>query len=246
MIVLFTDFGTAGPYTGQVKSVLHLHAPDQYVIDLFSDLSAYSIKPAAYLIDAYSQHFANDTVFLTVVDPGVGSHERLAVVLRANNQWFVGPDNGLLSIIARHASEQVSWYDIIWQPEQLSSTFHGRDLFAPVAAALACGDTSGLKLKSAPNIPAIEWEDDFLAIVYIDVYGNLITGTRAVAADPSVKLMLNGKCISAAKIFSDVPKGTAFWYINANGLVEIAVNQGRADKHFNASVCDILSWVSTS
>ena len=102
MLVLFTDFGLSGPYTGQVKAVLHRLAPGVPIIDLFADLPAAKPKPAAYLLSAYGTWLPPGTVLLSVVDPGVGG-ARGAVVVEADGRSYVGPDNGLFEIVLRRA-----------------------------------------------------------------------------------------------------------------------------------------------
>jgi len=128
MIALFTDFGLLGPYTGQMKAVLCLAASDVAVIDLFADAPAGDPKASAYLLAAYTAWFPAGTVFLCVVDPGVGG-TRPAVIVEADDRWYVGPGNGLFELVLRRASMARRW-DIEWKPERLSASFHGRDLFA--------------------------------------------------------------------------------------------------------------------
>jgi S-adenosylmethionine hydrolase len=132
MIVLFTDFGLQGPYTGQMKAVLHQMAPGVPIIDLFADAPAGNPKASAYLLAAYAQWFAAGTTFLCVVDPGVGG-ARPPVMLDADGRWYVGPGNGLFELIERRATQARSW-DIDWRPQHLSASFHGRDLFSRIAA----------------------------------------------------------------------------------------------------------------
>src|SRR5438034_4574389 len=139
MIVLFTDFGVEGPYTGQMTAVLQQTAPAVPVVSLFADLPPGQPKPAAYLLAAYARWFAAGTVFVCVVDPGVGS-ERGALIVEADGRFYVGPDNGLFEIVPRRAARAAVW-QITWRPGALSASFHGRDLFAPVAARLARGET---------------------------------------------------------------------------------------------------------
>ncbi len=138
MIVLFTDFGSAGPYVGQMRAVLVRAAPDVPVIELFSDAPAFNAKASAYLLAAYCAEFEPGTVFLAVVDPGVGG-PREAIALEADGRWYVAPDNGLLALVARRA-DAAQWWRITWRPANLSASFHGRDLFALVAARLARGE----------------------------------------------------------------------------------------------------------
>jgi S-adenosylmethionine hydrolase len=131
VIVLFTDFGVRDPYVGQMKARLAEHAPTQLVVDLLHEVPDFNPHAGAHLLAALAFGFPSGSVFLAVVDPGVGT-PRDAVVVMTGGRWFVGPDNGLLSVAAaRHADTRM--WRIVWQPEGLSSTFHGRDLFAPIA-----------------------------------------------------------------------------------------------------------------
>ncbi len=227
MIALFTDFGLEGPYTGQMKAVLRRAAPASDIVDLFADVPAGDAKAGAYLLAAYAAWFPADTVFLCVVDPGVGG-ARAPLIVEADGRRYVGPDNGIFELVLRRAaSARVS--AIAWRPETLSPSFHGRDLFAPAAARLARGETPTTREHRA--LRRADWPDDLAEIVYIDHYGNALTGLRARALAPAAGLSA-GTCrrIARADTFSAVPPGTAFWYENSNGLVEIAVNLGRASE----------------
>jgi S-adenosylmethionine hydrolase len=240
MIVLYTDFGLNGPYVGQMKSVLAQMAPGEIVIDLMHDAPSFDPRASAYLLASLVSEFPENTVFLCVVDPGVGS-TRKPVVFHVDGRWFVGPDNGLFDVIALHAATRkadVKWWCIDWQPQRLSSSFHGRDLFAPVAAMLANGEpVPGEPLLLATK-EKIQWLADLPAIIYIDFFGNSMTGIRADSISTSQTLVINGHRFNWARTFSDVNLGQGFWYENANGLVEIAVNQGRADLQYNLGVGD--------
>ena len=108
MIVVFTDFGLQGPYAGQMKAVLHQMAPAVPVIDLFADAPVGNPKPSAYLLAAYAQWFVAGTVFLCVVDPGVGG-TRPPIILEADGRWYVGPGNGLFELVQRRATTTRSW-----------------------------------------------------------------------------------------------------------------------------------------
>ena len=227
MIVLFSDFGLEGPYTGQVKTVLYQTAPTVPVIDLFADAPAGKPKPAAYLLAAYAVWFPPGTVILAVVDPGVGG-TRGAVVVEADGRWYVGPDNGLFELVQRRALAVRSW-DILWRPGAMSASFHGRDLFAPIAGQLARGIFPSEPQRSGEIGRCADWPDDLAEIVYIDRYGNAMTGLRVAVLADTTYLRVSGRVLPRARTFSDVPAGTAFWYENSNGLAEIAVNAGRAD-----------------
>lgn len=228
LIALFTDFGLEGPYTGQVKAVLHRTAPGIPVVDLFADLPAARPQPAAYLLAAYSVWFAPGTVIVAVVDPGVGG-ERAAVVVEAEERWFVGPDNGLFELVARRAGRVRSWEISAPQQTTISASFHGRDLFAPVAGQLARGEPPLGRALPHGIDRRPDWPDDLAEIVYIDRFGNAMTGLRAALVPGRARLAAGGRTLARRRVFSDVPAGDAFWYENSNGLAEIAVNSGRAD-----------------
>lgn len=226
MILTVTDFGVGPPYLAQMKAAILAHAPNVPVLDLFADLPAFRPHAAAYLLAAYAGDFPPASVFLCVVDPGVGS-AREARVVEAAGRWFVGPDNGLMAIAARRTAARA--WTIDWRPEHLSASFHGRDLFAPVAAGLARGaDVPGTPVDPMGLVGA-DWNDDLAEVVYCDGYGNAMTGLRADRLAPEARLRVGTRVLERARTFADVPSGSAFWYANANGLAEIAVNQGRAE-----------------
>jgi len=226
MIVLFTDFGLRGPYVGQMKAVLLRAAPAVPLVDLMHDAPVFDAQSSAYLLASLVDAFPAGTVFLCVVDPGVGSAERRPLMLRAGEHWFVGPDNGLFEVVARQQTARVEWREILWRPQTLSASFHGRDLFAPVAAALARGEMP--HSTSLEREPVDDWPEDLPRIIYIDDFGNAMTGLRVHRLPTDARLQVGGQIFLRAHTFSDVPAGQGFWYENANGLAEIAVNQGHA------------------
>jgi S-adenosylmethionine hydrolase len=234
MIVLFTDFGLSGPYIGQMKAALYRDAPRVKVIDLFADAPRFDPKLSAYLLAAYVHEFALDTVFLGVVDPGVGG-ARAPVIVRADGRWFVGPDNGLFNVIAMR-SRHAQWWDITWQPKQLSASFHGRDLFAPVAARLAMHQPAPGRLRDGAF--QCDWPADLAQIVYVDHYGNCMTGLRVREMPDVTALRIGQHTLTRARTFADVATGQGFWYENSSGLAEIAVNQGRADHSLGLALGD--------
>jgi len=226
MIVLFTDFGLEGPYTGQVKAVLYRTAPGVPVVELFADAPARRPKPAAYLLAAYAIWFPPGAVLLAVIDPGVGT-QRAALIVEAEGRWYVGPDNGLFELVIRRAASARTW-QIPQPPGPLSASFHGRDLFAPVAAQIARGELPSHMPRAAHIGRHVDWPDDLPQIVYIDHYGNAMTGLRAPLLPAGGRLAISGKMLRRARTFAEVPPGEAFWYENSNGLAEIAVNGGDA------------------
>jgi len=242
MIVLFTDFGATGPYVGQMKAAIRREAPHVEIIDLFADAPAHDPRASAYLLAAYVDAFPSGSVFLCVVDPGVGGL-RAPGILRADGRWFVGPENRLFEPIVRRAAQPPKWWRITWRPETLSASFHGRDLFAPVAARLTHDQVPPGDEYPIDDIRRPQWPDDLAEIVYIDGFGNAMTGVRASTLAEGTRLRVGGVEVGQARTFSDVPTGNAFWYENANGLAEVAVNLGRADSHFGLRVGDAVDIV---
>ncbi|MBS40552.1 MAG: hypothetical protein CMM83_02330, partial [Rhodospirillales bacterium] len=177
MIALFTDFGGDGPYLGQLNSVLAQHAPDEIIINLLSDAPIFQPKESAYILAALERDFPKNSIFLCIIDPGVGS-DRLPIVLDVDGKIFIGPDNGVLSIVLRRGLN-VSAKEIKWRPDKLSTSFHGRDLFAPIAAKIATGKSFEWKTLALESLAGIDWPDDLNSIIYIDYYGNAMTGVRA-------------------------------------------------------------------
>ncbi len=236
MIALFTDFGLTGPYTGQMKAVLAQLAVGHPVIDLQHDAPPHDPKAAAYLLASLTDRFPPDCVFLCVVDPGVGG-ERAPGVLKLADQWFVGPDNGLFEMVIRRAMERaddVFWWDVSWRPDDLSASFHGRDIFAPIAARVATGQgpnsdlEDGFERRDIATIRRQSWPDDLPQVIYIDGFGNAMTGIRARRVNRKSSLAIKDRKLPYAETFSGVSEGALFWYENSCGLVEIAVNTGRA------------------
>lgn len=239
-IILFTDFGPAGPYTGQMQSVLLQFAPKTPVIDLISDAPKSNPKLASYLLAALSSAFPANSIFLSVVDPGVGG-ERDPIVLSSGGQYFVGPDNGLFNTVAVQSEAYQCW-KIDWLPENASKSFHGRDLFAPIAARLASGNVDQYFTESQLN-GLEDWSADLQEIIYFDTYGNSMTGIRYRPEMDSCTLLVSGYPVKHADTFSSVPKGQIFWYRNSNNLVEIAANLDDARKMLALTLGTKVCWV---
>ena len=244
LIVLYTDFGCNGPYLGQVKAALIREAPAIPVVDLMADVPAFNPKAAAYLLAALVPEFPVETVFLCVIDPGVGTSARSPVILNIDRRWFVGPDNGLFDLVVRRG-RNVRKRVVIWRPARLSSTFHGRDLFAPVAAALARGQMVASTVAESTGAAASDWPDDLGEIIYVDGFGNAMTGIRASTVDPRATRLVCAKTkIPYGATFGDVPVGEPLWYENSNGLVEIAVNQGSAAKQLGLAIGSVVHLIT--
>lgn len=236
MIVLFSDFGIRDPYVGQIKARLAERAPDQQVVDLLHDVPDFNAHAGAHLLAAFATGFQPGSVFLTVVDPGVGT-QRDAVVVMAGGRWFVGPDNGLLSVIAARNDDARFWR-ITWQPEGLSATFHGRDLFALIAADIARGEFPAEKLDQLERLTVEFDAGDLPRVIYVDHYGNAWTGILGVPKDARVTVA--NTLIKHSESFGFVGKGEGFWFINSVGLLEIAINRGSAAATYALKVGDLV------
>jgi S-adenosyl-L-methionine hydrolase (adenosine-forming) len=194
------------------------------VVDALHDAPDFGIEPAAHLLSALAPEYPRGSIFLAVVDPGVGG-KRDAIVMRADGRWLVGPDNGLLSIVWQRARRR-KCFRVAWRPKRLTSSFHARDLFAPVAAALAMKrpPKGWLEPKRSPDLlldPA-----DLARVIYIDHFGNCMTGIRAEKLARSARLRAGTRVLPHARTFEEA--GGPFWYENSIGLVEIAVPRASA------------------
>ena len=238
MIFLFTDFGSSDLYVGQMKAVLQQHAPKVPVVDLLHDVPAFDVKAGVHLLAAFAARLPGSSVTLAVVDPGVGGPREPVAVL-ADGRWFVGPDNGLISVAAARA-KHIEVYFIGWRPKEISATFHGRDLFASVAAMLARGDRNTAGLKKA--VLAVSFgADDLPEVIYVDHFGSLVTGLRAGAVPQGRKLVINGRGILHVRVFAEVRQGEVFCYENSLGLVEIAANSASAQQVLGCKLGDRLA-----
>lgn len=242
MIVLFTDFGCDDIYVGQVKAVLLQHAPaGTPIVDLLHSVPDFDARAGAHLLAALQSRFPPGAVFLAVIDPGVGTR-RGAVVLEANHRWFVGPDNGLLSVVAARAPRPRTWR-ILADGAQRSVSFHGRDLFAPVAASLAGGDLPNELLEEIPGLQVSFGSGDLAEVIYIDHYGNVLTGLRSRDVPSTSRAEAGGRRVPWARVFSEAPEGAPFWYANSIGLVEIAVDRGNAAAQLGLDIGDPVALI---
>jgi len=237
MIVLFTDFGADDIYVAQVKAALTQCAdPATPILDLLHAAPNFNARAGAHLLAALQASFPAGAVFLAVVDPGVGS-ARDAVVLEADGKAYVGPDNGLLSVVAARAAKARAWR-ITWRPETVSASFHGRDLFAPVAGWIAAGNLAKEKIEDIARLSVELGAEDLAEVIYVDHYGNVLTGLRGERVSRDAKIAAGRRKLAYARVFADTPNGSAFWYENSVGLVEVAVNGDSAAQTLGLGVGD--------
>lgn len=245
-IALLTDFGVRDPYVGQLKLGLHAAAPGLPVIDLMHAIPDFNPHAAAHLLAAFHVSLPKGTVVCAVVDPGVGG-ARQAVAVHVEGIWYVGPDNGLFSILVQRG-QQVAIYRIDWRPAVLSTTFHGRDLFVPIAARIAQNRAAVAAYPLTPpdGLTPISGLDvsfdpgDLSRVIYIDHYGNAWTGIRGLTMEKADRIGIKGHAIPWAETFCAAGKGELFWYVNSNGLLEIAANRVSAAELLDLKVGDIV------
>ncbi|MGV6817207.1 MAG: SAM hydrolase/SAM-dependent halogenase family protein [Thiotrichales bacterium] len=224
MIVLFTDFGIKDHYVGQLHAAIYAVNPTAPVVDLFHHAPVFDVQAGSILLEAFIEPISAPFICVGVVDPGVGS-SRVPVLITAGENIYIGPNNGLFSHVT--AEKDIEIFELE-EPRNISVSFHGRDLFANVAARYSLG--LEIKKKRIPYEVAQQLnQNDYLErIIYQDRFGNLMTGVKKGALRKSALLKLGGLTIKHARVFSDVPEGELFWYENSVGLVEIEANKASA------------------
>jgi S-adenosylmethionine hydrolase len=252
-IVLLTDFGFRDSYVGQVKAVIAGINPMAHVIDLSHAITPFAIDEGAWTLETALSVLPKDAVVCAVVDPGVGTSRR-PLVVPAEGRHFVGPDNGLLSAAfpaamradappaggAMTVPASVDARELCepqFRRDSVSATFHGRDIFAPMAAWLSLGVAHAIVGPPVPEAVALppfcgrprafgELEG---SVIHIDRYGNLVTTIRAAELFPCFALEVGGAVIDThVRTFATAPRGVPFCHADSSGFVAIALNQGSA------------------
>ena len=242
MVVTFTDFGAKGPYTAQMEAAIYQVAPAVKVVHQLANAPRFNPFLSGFLLAACTHYYSKGTVFLSVVDPGVGTAQREPLVIEAGGCFFVGPGNGLFDVVINQQAKGGRCYKINWKPKNLSSSFHGRDLFAQLAAQLAEKGELPEGWLSPFQYQPTHNRSDVNQIVYIDDYGNAMTGRRANTIDVGSKVSVSGLQIRRAITFGSNEIEQGFWYENSMGLVEIAVNQGSAADRYRLSIGAEISF----
>jgi S-adenosylmethionine hydrolase len=239
IITLTTDFGLKDHYVGVMKGVILSINPDVIIVDITHEIPPQDIFRASFTLRNFYRYFPPGTIHIVVVDPEVGSG-RKPIALEADNHIFVGPDNGIFTFIYSEV-KSVKPFKISsskYTLPEVSSTFHGRDIFAPVAAHLSLGlsiEWLGKKVKEPVKLPINEPEvsDGKIAgeVIYIDSFGNLVTNIPDYLVKPKSWVYIGDEVIKGiSKSYADVPKGELLAVIGSGGFVEISVNQGSASE----------------
>lgn len=241
LITLLTDFGTADSYVAEVKAALLRAAPQATLVDLTHAVPPGDLRAAAYLLGRTWHRFPEGTVHLAVVDPGVGT-PRAALAFGTAGHWFVGPDNGLFTPVLRDAAVEIVTLAI---PPTAAPTFHGRDLFAPAAAALASGTALqalgqpylGIPHRLSYRDPHYEGKSVVGEVVYVDRFGTLVTNLTPEMVPDYAVIEIEGLDIGPLRrTFGDVPTGGLLAYLGSGGQVEIAVRDGSAARRLGMGV----------
>lgn len=229
IVTLLTDFGTADGYVAEMKGVLLALAPDTLIVDASHDVPPHDVEAGRLALARYWRRFPEGTVHVAVVDPGVGSSRR-ALAVQADGRWLVGPDNGLLSPALLFPGARAVTLHV---PPNASATFHGRDVFAPAAAALL-GGSSLDALGGAWLSPVVRrtpearrLPDGGIAgeVITVDRFGNAITNCLGLRGGV---VEVAGRTFPIVRTYADAAPGTATALCGSNGLIEVAVRDGSA------------------
>jgi len=248
IITFTTDFGTRDPFVGIMKGVILGAAPAARLVDLTHEVPPQNVVAGAYALASAAPWFPARTIHVAVVDPGVGTRRR-ALLIETADAWFVGPDNGVLSLaVPARAIRRI--FDVSRSRVRLrptSRTFHGRDVFAPVAAALAAGEdpaTLGTSIRTIERLrpPAARRRSGrvFGQVLWADRYGNLTTNVGRAELESAgfrgrrLSTTIGAHVVPFRASYGSVRPDRAVAVVNSSDLLEIAVNHGSAAERFGA------------
>ena len=250
IVALLTDFGLDDNYVGIMKGVLLRINPGVQIVDICHSIKPHSVVQGALTLKSSYCYFPKKTIFLCVVDPGVGS-KREAIVVKAKGYVFVAPDNGLLSLVVGGKCQREIYR--ITNPryfiKPVSNTFHGRDIFAPIAAHIASGvplhkfgkKKEDLKKIALPK-PRFNLKKRCITgeVIDIDHFGNCITNIKEedlAEFKGRLRLSFNGKAVSSiVSSYAQAKEGKPLAIIGSKGYLEVSINKGSAAKGLNAAI----------
>jgi len=259
LITLLSDFGLTDPYVAEMKAVISSISPEARIIDISHSIEKFNIRMGAYVLASAARYFPKCTIHVAVVDPSVGTKRR-ALLIETKHAFYIGPDNGLLMLAAQ--IDGVQHVYSITNPklmlQQVSLTFHGRDVFAPAAAHLANGTPptnfgDEISDYAVPRFskPVLKTGELRGEILHIDDFGNIVTNIMSkdlerIGARPRHLLSIKMKNKPRKKIrlcsaYGDVASETVLALIGSHNFLEIAVNQGNAAEKFKTKVGDAVA-----
>jgi hypothetical protein len=245
-IALLSDFGTRDWFVASMKGVILSVNPGAVIIDINHDIAPGDITAGAFNLLACHASFPAGTIFVAVVDPGVGSR-RAAMAVKAGGYVFIGPDNGLFSLVMDnyYKSEVRSLESTRYFQKEISATFHGRDIFAPVGAYLSRGvafEKFGPKMKTVVrlSIEAARASGRLItgSVIYIERFGNAITNISSSLTSQAGRIRVKGHTIPLCGSYGDVAPGKPVAVIGSCGFVEISVNRGNAAQKLRLKIGD--------
>jgi S-adenosylmethionine hydrolase len=261
IITLTTDFGLADSYVGVMKGVIFGITPQARIVDITHDIRPQNITHAVYMVETFYRYFPAGTVHLVVVDPGVGS-ERRAIALQTPEAVFVGPDNGVFTLVwqdacARWGAEQCAAVELteasFWL-SQVSSTFHGRDIFAPVAAHLAAGApllALGRRLEQVSvaelDLPTVGRKGELVGrVIHVDHFGNCVTNIgpehlrkHGLGRHLTVEI-IDQRLPGLYETYAEVPVGGLIALMGSSARLELSVRNGNAAQTLGVGVGDLV------
>ena len=260
LITLITDYGTRDSYVAQMKGSILSINPRARIMDLNHEIAIFNLAEASYVVDQSARYFPPGTIFVVVVDPGVGSERRSMLLKTAQDHYFIGPDNGIFTLVMER--EGVAEVHELTKPEYfrpgpVSETFHGRDIFGPVAAHVAAGEALsdfGPPMKQLTRLKYITagrmGTKVTGQIMHVDHYGNIITNVpkKIFESDPLgklVKVTIDGRTLSVpvVKTYSSGPSDRIFAVFNSEDVFELAYNGKPASDSLKAKPGTALSIV---
>ncbi len=256
IITLTTDFGMKDPYVAEMKATILGICPEATLIDITHEIEKFSIRMGAYILSSATAYFPKGTIHVVVVDPAVGTRRR-SILIQTKQGFFIGPDNGVLSLAAERAG--IEHVNEIKNPRFMlpvvSSTFHGRDVYAPVAAHLANGVEAkefGSEVDEIvrPEFSKVVSRKEFLVgqVLHLDGFGNIITNITATQITRlaaciclDIKLPLRKVKLKFCKTYGEAKPMEPLALIGSHGYLEIAVNQSSAVEKFEMKLGDKIT-----
>jgi len=257
IIGLLTDWGETDYFVGACKGVMLTIEPDLNLVDITHGVTPFDIQEGANILLYAAREFPEGTVFLAIVDPGVGTERKPLLVVTQNDKYFIAPDNGILTLVINEMGVKKVYElknDKYFRPGKISKDFHGRDIFSPVAAHIASGDSvSELNSKDLVMFPIkkskVENKTAIGYVVYLNQYGNIIVNIIQDDFDAldiklgdyvNVKIGDKTQKIKVGTTYGDVPEGDWVCFIACNDVLEIAINWGNANEFFQTELNSIV------
>lgn len=256
LIALLTDFGTKDYFVGAMKGAILSMNEDAKIIDITHEILPHDIRAASFTLRACYKNFPRKTIFIAVVDPGVGSNRRL-ILIETDNYYFVAPDNGLLSFVFDENSN-FRVFELTnkkFFAEKISQTFHGRDILAPVAAHLSNGtqpnefgdEIKDFTYRETARPRKISDEKLEAEIIHIDRFGNLITNFEQTNLPESFRLEIGTKKIEKLQsFFAEAERGEVFMIFGSAGFLEVVAFRDSAANLLDAKIGQEILIIKTA